>query len=61
MFLLFIFFSPPQAHERAIAELIQRLPPEPDVSNGEALRIRIRLPNGENIERRFLPSNTIQV
>jgi len=39
---------------------IRKLKPEPDKNNKSAINIRIRLPSGEKIERRFLNTCTIE-
>jgi len=40
-------------------ELASQIPSEPEVSSKEAIRILIKLPEGQRLERRFLPTHTL--
>ena len=56
-----MLFSVFQAIAKRREELLTSLPVEPDRSDPNAIRIVIRLPHGERMDRFFLKSDRLQV
>ena len=54
-----VYFVQELARKRE--ELSSRLPDEPESSNPDAVRIVVRLPHGERMDRRFLKTDRLQV
>ncbi|KAI8764604.1 FAS-associated factor 2-like isoform X1 [Biomphalaria glabrata] len=46
--------------EQRKSEIQQQMPPEPDVSHPDSIRIMLKTPNGKRIERRFLRDQSIK-
>jgi FAS-associated factor 2 len=44
---------------RAKIDLVSRIPEEPDFKNPDAVRILVKLPSGQRLERRFLKSESL--
>ncbi len=53
-----------QARKERIAQLkidlVSKIPDEPDPANPEAVRVLIKLPEGQRLERRFLKSQSLK-
>ena len=50
-----------QAFETECALRMSRLPTEPEANDPEAIHVMLRMPDGERMERRFLPSDKLEV
>ena len=50
-----------QERERQKEELVRQIPPEPDSSDSDAVRIVLKTPNGKRLERRFCKNQSSKV